>query len=134
MTDRYMTQVTYQRYYDLKMLEKNIFPSMKEASMKELVSTISRGSTGDKIKNRGQNLRCNPTVSARDVERACVYTNCLHNPIYKEEEREFDNLSSRSHVDREYRSVPYCYHFSYKPIFDEIVTESRRLTAKNLQQ
>lgn len=38
----------------------------------------------------------------------CVRTfNCLHNPIYKEEAREFDNLSSRFHINREYCSVHY---------------------------
>jgi len=34
--------------------------------------------------------------------------------IYKEA-REFDNLSSQSHIDLEYCSVPYHYRFS-KPI------------------
>lgn len=75
---------------------------------------ISRGSTDDTIKNRGQNLCCNSTVSARASNMRAY--GCLHNLIYKEEAREFDNLSSRSHVDREYRSVPYHYHFSYNTI------------------
>lgn len=66
---------------------------------------ISRSSGGEAVKNRGQNLRCNPTVSLHETSNMRTYMfDCLHNPIYKEEALEFDNLSSRSHVDREYRS------------------------------
>jgi len=87
--------------------------------MKETCLWFLGDSTGDKKPWTISSLQSH---RFRDVD---MRTNdCLHNPTYKEA-REINNLSSQSHIDLEYCSVPYHYHFS-KPI-----RRDRYRTAKN---